>query len=354
MKSVKRQHIVPRAYLKGFTPDGKFLWFFDKKSLRSKKVTMRHVAVSDNFYDISDDVLQKIEGEVDPTFVDKFLTSIEGDYATSLRETARLKVGDVLTQRQKRDMAFFMALQFMRTVEMRESLFNSRTAFVQQLCNDLTKLNFPPEVHYLTPIASYDRSSASALHALFITDPEVIGQVAQRLHSHIWQLGVSNSNAVLYTSDSPVVRRTVIPRVFARPEPLQKRDGQLVSQIATNSLYPGVAEPGIEIAFPLSSHRVLLLRDRAHFSLRGAEDNLVVALSLEEVQSLNRLQVEQSYRQVFCEKQEFDLSIQYCQNNPGCRDENRFCSAVSSSISLSQEAVVSLHRPQQNERTEGE
>jgi len=102
----------------------------------------------------------------------------------------------------------------------------------------------------------------------------------------------------LFTSDHPVVRRAHLSS-------------------------SGLASEGIEIAFPLNSKSILIMREKQHFHRYKDRESKLFPLTLEDVEHYNMMQVHDSSRFVFCTEDRFDLVKSICQEHPEACSENR-------------------------------
>ena len=68
MSKTKRHHLVPRLYLKNFSINGKQLYAFIKNLGKCKLVSIKDVAVKENFYSISNE-------NIDQDFIESYLSS---------------------------------------------------------------------------------------------------------------------------------------------------------------------------------------------------------------------------------------------------------------------------------------
>lgn len=105
-KPTKRQHIVPRWYLKLFATNKGRIGVFDLVEQRRYFGHVENVAVINNFYDV-----QHPEVEVD--VIEKMLASIEGAAAAPVRKL-RSSSATSLTEAEREAIAMFMAAQFLR------------------------------------------------------------------------------------------------------------------------------------------------------------------------------------------------------------------------------------------------
>lgn len=80
----------------------------------------------------------------------------------------------------------------------------------------------------------------------------------------------------------------------------------------------------IEIAFPINSNLLLILRDKDYFYLDSQLHNHFVKLDTENVIFFNALQVQQSYRYVFCKDKNFELANKIIKNEPELMDLDHY------------------------------
>src|SRR5205823_6027358 len=134
---------------------------------------------------------------------------------------------------------------------------------------------------------------ASLAQAVDMFDPFANTKLIQVLMSHIWMVGLNETDTPLYTSDQPVVK-------------MSRRDLQ------------GFSSLGIQITLPLTSKNVLLLCDKREFLplvLAGYEDSYL-PLDQEDVKHYNSLQVLDSYRQIYSPIGDFHFAAELCAEHP--------------------------------------
>ena len=68
---------------------------------------------------------------------------------------------------------------------------------------------------------------------------------------------------------------------------------------------------------------MLVLSDRVAFREYEDRDNKVLNLEADNVTYYNSLQVLQSYRQVYCSANAFELALQICRERPYVRDPDK-------------------------------
>lgn len=87
----------------------------------------------------------------------------------------------------------------------------------------------------------------------------------------------------------------------------------------------GIASKGIEIAFPITPHLILILKDLEIFSNEIHNHNhFHFILNEENIIYYNSLQVLQSYRNVFNKDDNFELAKEIVNNKPYLKDSKRF------------------------------
>jgi hypothetical protein len=85
----------------------------------------------------------------------------------------------------------------------------------------------------------------------------------------------------------------------------------------------GINSPGIEIAFPINSKAILIMKEKSHFYKFAKLDGNLFPLTLNDVNFYNQLQVYGSNRFVFCSEDRFDLVEEICKNNPDVCSSNK-------------------------------
>jgi hypothetical protein len=177
MPEVKRQHFVPRFYLRNFTQDGKRLFVFDKPTQKSFSVSINSIASRKRFYDWTQEHVQQLLADLQerrssiPTsavreldeaiaeinkrntqFVETHLAGLESRFSRAYRDLVdRLaRTGTAyLSTDERHDMSFFIALQFFRTLEQREflsELLHKSANFVIKMSMKIAKAHGDPDL----------------------------------------------------------------------------------------------------------------------------------------------------------------------------------------------------------------
>jgi hypothetical protein len=306
VKRTKRQHVVPRCYLKRFCKDGEGFFAFDKGSRKSFPANVMNVAQQRFFYDIPGDLLAKacLGPDIDSQFVEKAFAQMEGvvnPLITEIIETADRR--GVITPQQRVSLAPYVIIQSLRTGLMRDLILETNEKQMQAMADAIVRKNFPdvPEDHY--PRIEYNRDLLPIVQAQRIFDEDHVVEMAVLINRHIWFIGINDTPQPYYTSDHPVVKKANVHR--------------------PGRSFNGWRSPGIEISFPLSSHHLLVMVERNHFRHLGWLDGKARRMDASGVKHFNEQQVLKCYRQVFCETDQFDLAAEVCCQHPEACAPNR-------------------------------
>lgn len=136
------------------------------------------------------------------------------------------------------------------------------------------------------------------IHAQMLTDPEVASHLAGDFGNKIWIIGYNRTEMDLLTSDNPIVK-------FG------------------HNGYSGFNSEGIEIFFPINTKLVLILKDPNYFWHESCNHNHFVEIPIEDIDFMNSLQLQQSYRYIFDKTGNFELVKGMMQRNPNLKDIKR-------------------------------
>lgn len=171
------------------------------------------------------------------------------------------------------------------------------------ITNEAIKEKYGEEALKYAPKIEFKDKAVGLLQSKQIFDFDKIEEYAAALRNHIWILGINDTGKPLYTSDNPVVMHSPLKDFLPAV---------------------GIASPGIEIAFPLSSTRILTIADRAFYGhYENSFDGKSRNLDAENVKYYNSLQVHDSERQVYCEKPDFALVKDMVKKNPALGEIKR-------------------------------
>lgn len=301
----KKEHYVPRCLLRRFADANEMAFVYDKFKRTIFKSSIGNVAHENNFYDIPEDVVIKagLGMDIDRKMMERAFHPMETSFDAVIEKLIRdAEEGRGFSDSQKDEFAVYVTIQMMRTKEFREQYKQVTEGILNKVMMPLFKQDHPEyancddEVTYCGDFWGMQQSEA-------IFDEEKVVALAKHLPPHIWFIGANQTNQPLYISDHPFVRK-----------------GHATYQ---GKVLSGLRSPGIEMMFPLSSTHLLVLLDRRAFKDAEHLDGAIVPLDGKDVQRANDLQVEQSYRWIYCERREFSQAEAFCRKNPGCRDPER-------------------------------
>ena len=257
---VKKQHYVPRAYLKEFTLNGEHLWVFDKAEQKSFKANIKDIASGKYFYDYPP--VDKVYGE---QWIEKSFSALESQYPAKLKE---LQANWTLNENLIQYFATFIVYQRFRTREYRNFLGHTRNQAVE----GLSEIEEGDEIINQYNLGDGSTPKDDHIKLLMSEDPD---KVVETLQSWIWVITDNQTNAPYITSDNPVVR-------------LSKRDiGD-----------PGF--PGIRHHLPISPTKGIMAIHRDYPCGAQAIENRVWEFKNKGWVSLNnQLQAIYAYRHVF-------------------------------------------------------
>ncbi len=314
MSNVKNQHYVPQFYLKYFTNQQEKLCTFDKVEKKMLPFTnVKNLACERYFYDFPQESGNKKRQQTMEKFFSEFETKaskfmnhiqkkIEG--ILSLKPSEKVDSIQVLTQDQKLDLAYLVAIQSLRTKNFRffstdfwqktqplianiveDELSRHLNKFEEDnsikvdesLANEIKKdtLN-----QCMSTLSYLENDGMSITQAKFIR--EHCKELAEILLNHIWLIGVNSTDQLFFTSDHPVVKHPHLE-------------------------LSGYSSEGIEVIFPINSKLILIMLEKKYFRQYLHMEGKLVPLTREKVLDYNRLQVHDSYRFIFSQSDDFAL-----------------------------------------------
>lgn len=326
-EKVIKEHYVPQRYLRRFAINERF-HVFDKEKMKPRPGNVSDYACQRYFYDVDFLALKKDISEKDPNFsfdpiIDEQIQllgdqHIEHWFAENVEDwlfdpidkivttytmytPAHIESVPVLTEMEMSCLSLYMAIQVIRTKEFRESITELYERLPLLLMNKLASTQEEKNAVDSITIRIPNENHKKVLHANFITDPEIVANLALSFREKLWVIGYNNSSTPFLTSDHPVVKY-----------------GHL-------GLH-GFNSQGIEICFPLSPNLIILLFDPGFFGSHTELHNHFTQVLPDEVIFYNSLQVAQSYRYFFEKTGQFDSVKDFLAKNPQLQNikHNRF------------------------------
>lgn len=326
MDNTKKEHYVPRFYLKKFanlSPNGEYkIWVFNKRTQKSPYSSdVKDTATNNYFYDfpvelvgednkkIFDADLQKFEYVIAP-FYKKFTKRLSYILKSDDKHKYQRKV---IKKRAKKDWSYILAIQALRTPEFRNLLkevknksdnINVNKSFLEQESSKYIKqikADFPDfNSALLKAIQNLLIDTSSKIVDVLYTDKlmaithnnffrKYLHDLSKIFVKHKWIIGVNQTDIPFYTSDHPVAK---IPYFET-----------------------GYASEGIEVLFPLNSELILILREKTHPKSKEGNCKLVI-LSEDEVNDYNKAQVYCSNQFIYCQENKFELAKEICTEEP--------------------------------------
>ena len=291
------QHYVPRFYLKNFTFNDKQVFVYNKNEEKSFTANIYHLAYDNFFYDLPEE--QAKQAGIDPQIVEKTLAGMEGNW-NSLLGTIIKTIEDnkriVIDETQRQDLAHFVTVQYLRTKENRLV----QAEMVRKLGETLLSKDYSEKSEDYKVEVNNRFISSMQIGRMFDSNIELY---IDTLKSHIWVIGVNNTDIPLFTSDDPIVLKPY------KHSPYKS--------------YVGLGAEGIEIAFPLTPKYILLLREKTFHNRLANKNNRTITLTKSEVRKYNELQISQSTRQEYSQKDNSDFVKDILTRHPDFRDPNR-------------------------------
>lgn len=314
---VIKEHYVPQRYLKRFA-NGNHFFAYDKEKKQQRPGSISDYACERFFYDVDFDELradilaENPEFEFDPE-MDDLINSLDKQHIehwfgqnietwlfnpiekiiTSyiMCNPQNIDSVQVLSDAEMNYLSIYLATQFVRSKEFRESITEMHERLPLLLMKKMAKTQ--EDINLLESIELKVRSEnhKKLLHAQFIMDEEIMSHFAFIFRKKIWMIGYNKTDVPFFTSDNPIVKF-----------------GHQGMQ--------GFNSKGIEIVFPLSTYLILVLKEPEHFWFDGISHNRFVCVAKDEVEFYNSLQVQQSYRYIFDKAGDFSLIDGMMKRNP--------------------------------------
>lgn len=277
MSEPKLHHYVPQFYLKRFGDQSGRFFVWDKNTSKVFPARSGNVAAEKYFYRVAE-----FSGTgVDPFFLEKNLSKMEGDASTIHREILAalpaMQPGQFLElSRDERDaFATFISMQFLRTADHRDvlALFAQTGGHYPDGLSDEEKIN---------------------LHAQMLCEVGgLVETIGERIFRSIWIYARNRTNTPFWTSDNPVCFKTGDNRMWLKG--------------------PGILNTGSYVVYPLSPEFVLYCKEPEFWKpFRDYDSSLSpVSFTDEMVQHENAGQVFMATRHVISPEQDFAFADEF-------------------------------------------
>ncbi len=305
MQGTRKQHTVAQSYLKRFTADGTHIFAFNKPDGKVFNSNVVNVAQDAFFYDLPAEVMIKSAEAGGPKIqlMEKLLAAADNYAKKTIDDVLEEVKSRPISKDHRVALSTLMTLQFSRTPLNRQLLREGFEKGGLAIVKEMLHKRFPDEAKHCEIGVEFDEESWVSTQVSQILDEDHMVKLAAAMQSLIWLFGVNRTIQPFYTSDHPIVRNA---HCSSRGIPLT-----------------GFLAPGIEIAYPLSSKCILYMLDPRMFRKLAIMDGRLMLLDPHDIEHFNSLQVRRSFRQVYCEKDEFDQARGVCRKYPECCNPNR-------------------------------
>lgn len=264
---VKKQHYVPRLYLKNFSINER-IFSFDKNQNKTIATNIKDIATKNYFYD--DQKLDKVTSE--QTY-EKALSDMEGIFDKYLQifiQNLNSGYSGLSNIDFKSTISEFIAIQLFRTPS-----HNKHLEYLTEILNKEINnwINKDSKIKKLIPNIDFLENFGGNL--------ENLNRSASLIFDKIWVIWHNNTRLKFITSDNPVVGFT---------EPLKE---------------------GYEIYFPINPEYSISLYDKNKYSEFQELDGNIIKVGEESVLYYNDLIFKSAERNFYSINDDFDYLIKY-------------------------------------------
>lgn len=339
---VKIQHWVPRCYLSAWADSKAKVWMFDRLSQKTAHPGVENVACGRHFYDTEN--LKDIESPDTLQAVEKLLSKIEGDcspYLKRLGDTAaqlvQMAQGDKVTIKTplstmgRKNLSCFMALQYLRTSDMRSFQNESFSHLCQRILEETLPIQFPdhdPTKYSVKPTDDYIKG----LHLETILS---CTEYAKYFHDKYWIFAININDEPFITSDNPVVK--------------------LPTKLHPMIPHDGLDSFAMRIVYPVSPKIAITMYDKKAFPPFAKWDGKPRFATGETVRQYNMLQLSNCSRQIYSSMDRFEFAIAACAADSNlCQEKfNRFIAfepTLEQIVATTVAAAREFRNPTENDR----
>lgn len=279
----KKQHFVPRFYLKNFSNKKKgkqlkhLIWCFNKSDERSFIKNINDVAHENYFYDV-------IRGG---NFIENKLERFENEHKKVLKTLITEKDLSLLSKDEKKVISHLIVTQFVRTREMRDLIIgmdqlryeNNITTKYEGIGVKFQHLGF---IYYILQE--------------YVTDFKLSPFLNMK-----WSLMINNTVLDYWTSDNPVnIYNGLKNKYFANI---------------------GLIGEGVEIYYPLTPKLCLTLVDSKYYP-KLPNESIIQIDDVRYIIDVNRLQVILSGKEVYSINNDFSIAHKILEEYPQFKQNN--------------------------------
>lgn len=320
-EKTKKEHYVPRVYLRRFCKNPEKLNVYDKANneIRLNQHIM-DIASERYFYDIdfnafadridaNDEIWQAAKG-LDVQYIEHmFGSGIEVAYeeriGTVIDRLMNKTDWEILncyaiTEEEKEFMSLWIAHQVIRTKAFRENLSKLHQATAKVITEIVNRENEGDSK--LTVLANTDKDTKRLLHGSILIDTDMVVNLAEVFLSHSWLLTVNKTSVPFATSDNPIVK---IPH-----------------ETSPNGVHAtGFGSRKVEVFFPLSSSVGLMMFEE-NLALQKYNRRSTICDDESIVSQYNTYLLSSAYRIFATSEEKLDLYQEYAQEHPEICESN--------------------------------
>lgn len=308
VEKTKKEHYVPRCYLKRWGNSKEQVYVYDKDLKKARINNVYDVACEKFYYDIdyhelSDDKIAFLKSiginpEEDEQFIEHFFAEhIETTYTELLHNivdkeltTWHEKNCYFVNKKDRFELALCMAFQYLRTKETRNSIVNSSSC-LEQLLKELHCSEETIEQYKIK------EKEEKIIQGNMLLDIDHIIGLIRSFYNLTWILGINRTNIPFYTSDNPI---GTYPHI---KHPVMSMSG--------------IGSQGVEVFLPLSPNYILIMFDGNYHTEISRYNGRYVSLDdIDDIERYNRLCVYNSSRCVFASNPDFSVIENILQANP--------------------------------------
>ena len=299
---MKKQHFVPKGYLTNFAQKDKKIFVYDKFENRSFPTNINDIAQENCFYDLPSEIMD--DKNHDTKIIEKILAEFDSIHAANLAcILKRIKDKKRLFQEQKEKLADFVALQYLRTKDFRETSIECFEEMTEKIVTLIHKENTGNDIANQFQIKMKNIDHVPH-HAKIMFDKNLIETLKNVLLSHYYLIGQNNTGTDFYVSDSPIILNS------HNKDPMSRN-------------VRGFLSPGIEILLPIANNYAISYFDKNYFPNLSFYNGNIIELKSTHIEYYNSLQVLEAQRYIYCRSNNFEFAKKVLQGSPDAVNPNR-------------------------------